>query len=158
MRWQSHQGENSCDVSMISLVAHWPVFWPVFDLRICSWMANSIVQLLFSFLLQVTLHLVLPWFSNVCPLLVTQIPPPFSSWWSNHQSVQTWADWTWKYQVKFYLPILVPAQVWLNCWGMDWQIILHVICTFCKKLPDWVKDEQKPPKKSYKLSVIMFYC
>ena len=30
-------------VSMVSLVAHWPIFWPVFDLQICLWMANPIV-------------------------------------------------------------------------------------------------------------------
>ena len=36
MRWQSHQGENSCDVSMVSLMACWPVLWPVFDLRVFS--------------------------------------------------------------------------------------------------------------------------
>ena len=31
-----------CDVSMVSLVARWPVFWPVLDLRICSRTANPI--------------------------------------------------------------------------------------------------------------------
>ena len=41
MRWQSHQGENICD-STVSLVACWPIFWPVFDLQICSWTANPI--------------------------------------------------------------------------------------------------------------------
>ena len=52
MRWQSHQSQNICDVSMVSLVARWPVFWPVFDLRICSRMANPIdkldIQLLYN--------------------------------------------------------------------------------------------------------------
>ena len=38
MRWQSHQGENICDGSMVSPVARWPKF----DLRICSWTANPI--------------------------------------------------------------------------------------------------------------------
>ena len=42
MRWQSHQGGNTCDVSMVSLVARWPAFWPIFDLRICSRTANPI--------------------------------------------------------------------------------------------------------------------
>ena len=27
--WQSHQSENICDVNMVSLVARWPVFWPI---------------------------------------------------------------------------------------------------------------------------------
>ena len=44
MRWQSHRGENICDVSMVSLVACWPIFWPIFDLRICSQTANPITQ------------------------------------------------------------------------------------------------------------------
>ena len=48
MRWQSHQGENICDISMASLVAHWPVFWPVFDLRICSWTVNPIERSLLN--------------------------------------------------------------------------------------------------------------
>ena len=37
---QSHQGENICGVSMVSLMARWPIFWPVFDLWTCSWTAN----------------------------------------------------------------------------------------------------------------------
>ena len=40
----SDQGENICDVSMVWLVAQWPIFWPLFDLQICSWMANPILH------------------------------------------------------------------------------------------------------------------
>ena len=29
---------------MVSLVARWPIFWPVVDLRICSRMANPIIE------------------------------------------------------------------------------------------------------------------
>ena len=44
VRWQSHPGENICDVSMVSLVARWPVF----DLRICSRTTKPIMLLHFA--------------------------------------------------------------------------------------------------------------
>ena len=60
MQWQSHQGENICDLSMVSLVARWPVFWPVFDLRICSWMANPIGKFT-TFMKVLLLECIVPW-------------------------------------------------------------------------------------------------